>query len=166
VVIPALLLLVLPVLERARGWPRTATAALIAASVAVQLPLVTLNVSYYYALEAAENERAGLPPESNPTPLVWRSWPLAAQVVGGALTQPEVVKSIPPRGEPGMSGEELLASVRSFYVPYFWWALAYFYDLAPPGLVWVGAILVPALAALSWWRLIRRWPRPREASQS
>jgi hypothetical protein len=166
VIVPALLLLALPVLTRLQrsGSGRALATLLLAVSVAVQLPLVTLNVSYYYALEAAENERRGLPPEHSPTPLLWRSWPLAASVVTGAFERPAWIKSLPPRGAPGMTGEQLLTSVRSFYVPYFWWALAYFYGLASPALIAALAALLTLIAAVSYYRLWRIWPRALEGT--
>ncbi len=160
-VIPLLVLLALPAVEKAFGgahhgsapystprpWTRRLVVAIIAVSVLVQLPLVWVNPSYYYAVLGAEREAEGAPTvgvQAGQTVLA-RSWSLAAQVAGDVLARPGWVRALPEHIGPTATAAEMLPGPRSFHVPYFWWALAWAYGV--PVVVLLGVGLVNLLLA-------------------
>ena len=150
---------------RVRGpWTRVLVVAIIAVSVLVQLPLVWVNPSYYYAGVNAEREQAapGTAPGADQAALV-RSWALAAEVTSDALTRPEWVRSLPERAGPIATAAELLPGPRSFHVPYFWWALAWAYGV--PGMaIWAAMLGNLALALICARGLSRSWPAVKETA--
>jgi hypothetical protein len=136
------------------SWTRGLVVTIIAVSVLVQLPLVWVNPSYYYARLSAEQEQSGAPgtgPAVGQTVLV-RSWVLAVEVTRDALTRPEWVRSLPEHAEAGAAGAAMLPGPRSYHVPYFWWALAWAYGV-PAAVVLAGVALNLASAILCILRL-------------
>ncbi len=154
VVMPLLVLLALPVLDRlpprsrpatrdprpTRLWTRLPVIAIIAASVLVQLPLIWISPSYYYARLGAEREAAAAPaPLRADQALLIRAWPLAVEVTREALQRPDWVRSLPLRTSPSETASGRLPGPRSFHVPYFWWALAWAYRV-PALVVWAALL--------------------------
>ncbi len=161
VIVPLLVVLALPVLGKVRSWTRALVVAIIAVSVLVQLPLVWVNPSYYYAGLGAEQERSGDPTVRSGQTVLVRSWALAGEVTRDALTRPEWVRSLPARALPGAERGELLPGPRSYHVPYCWWALAWAYGV--PGLMVLVAVVVNVgLALLCVRGLMRSWPNAKE----
>lgn len=161
VVMPFLVLLALPAIEAAcTRWQRGLVAAIIGASVLVQLPLVHVNPSYYYARMIAKQELRGESPgaKTSADTLLVASWPLAAEVTRDALLRPEYIFSLAERGHQNTTAAEMLPGPRAFHVPYFWWVLAYFYGV-PRWAIGLGLLLIIGLVVLSVSRLFKYWPR-------
>jgi hypothetical protein len=133
--------------ECRRPWTGRLVAAIIAISVLVQLPLVWVNPSYYYALRGAEQERTGTAARGERVgeALVVRSWALAVEVTREALTRPGGVRSLAEHTQPATTATEMLPGPRSWHVPYCWWALAWAYGV--PGRWVLVAVLVNLLLA-------------------
>ena len=180
IVVPLLVLAGLPVVERvcagtrntgetpvppgagetsvppgARAGPgaRRVVLAIIVVSVLVQVPLVWVNPSYYYARLGAEPQPAGAGARLEAAVLV-RAWPLAVEVTRDALTRPGWVRSLQEHGHGQTSAEEMLPGPRSFHVPYCWWALAWAYGVPGKGVL-VAVLANLLLAAYCAGRLCR-----------
>jgi hypothetical protein len=150
VVMPLLVLAALPALERgsaSRAWTARGVGAIIAISVLVQLPLVWINPSYYYAALGAQQERTGaaVPVTRADQALIVRSWAVAVEVTRDALTRPDWVRSLAQHTQPSTTATAMLPGPRSFHVPYCWWALSWAYGV--PGRWVVVGVLVNLLLA-------------------
>ncbi len=170
VTVPYLMILVGVVMQKCRGRScRGAIGALTAISVLVQLPLVYINPSYYYARQASQTQLdRDRPPEQLATTtdtlgqqfaesLLVQSWQIAAEVTHNALYRGQWLRSLAPRTPPGADAATLVAQSRSFHLPYLWWVLAYYYGVAA-AVIWVA---LAAVLGLNYWAvtiLVRSWP--------
>jgi len=170
VTVPYLIIFVGVVMQKCRGRScRVAIGVLIAVSVLVQLPLVYINPSYYYAREAGRHQLAGnqsslqsttaadVPGQGFSNSLLVQSWQIAAEVTHNALYRGQWLRSLAPRTAPAADAATLVARSRSFHLPYLWWVLACYYGVAAP-VIWVALVVVLGLNGWAVAVLIRSWP--------
>jgi len=170
VTVPYLLIFVGVVMQKCRGRGcRIAIGALIAISVLVQLPLVYINPSYYYAREVSQHQlredwapqqsaaAADKPGQGFSDSLLVQSWQIAVEVTRNALYRGQWLRSLVPRTVPGADAATLVAETRSFHLPYLWWVLAYYYGVAAP-VIWVALAAVLGLNCWAVIALVRSWP--------
>ncbi len=151
-----------------RRW-RTAIWALVALSVLIQLPLVYINPSYYFARLTSQHQReqeqdserfareVGKRSRRWRDSLLVQSWVIAAEVSHNVLYRGEWLRSLEERTQPGDDATALLAT-RSFRVPYLWWVLAYYYG-APRWVIGLVLALLLAANVVSITALRQGWPR-------
>jgi len=175
VTVPYLVVFVGVVMQKCRRRScRVAIGALIAVSVLVQLPLVYINPSYYYARYAIHTQfDRARPPERLATTtntleqsfsesLLVQSWQIAAEVTHNALYRGQWLRSLAPRTASGADAATLVARSRSFHLPYLWWVLACYYGVSAP-VIWVALAAVLGLNCWAVTALVRSWPEGESA---
>jgi hypothetical protein len=170
VTVPYLIIFVGVVMQKCRDRScRIAIGALVAVSVLVQLPLVYINPSYYYARQASQTQLDRDRPseqlatttdevgQSFSESLLVQSWQIAAEVTHNALYRGQWLRSLAPRTASGADAATLVARSRSFHLPYLWWALAYYYGVPAP-VIWLALAAVLGLNGWMVTTLVRSWP--------